>query len=121
MRWKTGPIFRVGAHRYIHLIRAPGEPDSMRNQDRPVRDGIAQWLKDLKLADRTTWERRVHDSLKKIGKPCTFHRLGLEMLGRSADVLFESPIDDALWSLVEKGVVDHTIRVPILFRVHADY
>lgn len=50
------------------------------------------------------------------GRPRTFNRLGVELFDLTADVLFTTPVNTALWRLVERGLIEHTMEAPVLFR-----
>jgi hypothetical protein len=118
MRWKTGPIEREGMYRYLHLVRAEGDPDSTSRENRAVPDYVAQWRRDLKKESLGHWRIRVVNLLRKLG-PCTFQRLCVEAIDRDADTCYDTPIDAALWSLVEHEDVEHTMRTPILFKLRS--
>ena len=51
------------------------------------------------------------------GRPRTFNAIGVKLLDHTADTLFRSPYDQALWQLVEREAIEHTLDVPILFRI----
>lgn len=116
MRYRTGPIKREGIFKYLHLVRAPGDPTSTSRENRVVRDYVAQWRRDLKKEDIGHWRIRVRNLLKQHG-PCTFQRLCVEALDRDADGCHDTPIEAALWSLVDNEHVQHTSYTPILFRL----
>jgi hypothetical protein len=42
---------------------------------------------------------------------------GSQVLDHTADTLLGSPYDQALWQLVGREAVEHTLDVPILFRI----
>jgi hypothetical protein len=50
-------------------------------------------------------------------QPRTFNRLGVELLDQTADMLYRSVVDRALWSLVDDQLLEHTLEVPIFFRL----
>lgn len=113
--WTTGEsVDRSGAARYVHLMRSPDDPDKL---DAPrgggKRDPIA-WRK----CNRTTpaeWSRRIVELLAD-GRPRTFNAICLELVARTADVMFEQTLDRGLWLAVGRGDVEHTMEAPILFR-----
>lgn len=114
-RWTTGGnVDRSGAAKYVHLMRAPDDPDKL---DAPrgggKRDPIA-WRK----CNQTTaaeWSRRIV-ALLDDGRPRTFNAICLELVARTADVMFEQTLDRGLWLAVGRGDVEHTMDAPILFR-----
>jgi hypothetical protein len=50
------------------------------------------------------------------GEPRTFNRLTVELWDITADIAFDTVADEALWSLVGE-YIEHTVKVPILFRL----
>lgn len=136
--WDAGfvPIeFRKG---YTHLIRAPDDPERLSRQERK-RLGLHDPAphRTLSKTSRIEWRRRIAAHLrnrqgstgyptedKKRGLPrraSTFNRICVEMLGVTADIAFTTPVNHALWDLVERRVVEHTLVAPILFRLVDPY
>lgn len=110
--WTSGPVDRSGMAKYVHLIRAEDDPE------RAPRDGsdrVAAWRRKL-------MKQPVEELTAEIGKhladgaPRTFNRIAVEMLDKTADTVFETPFDDALWLLVARGAVEHTLLAPVRFR-----
>jgi hypothetical protein len=112
--WISGyQVDREGVFAYVHLVRAPDDPE------RPPRPagGQADRRPHLTL-DKSKPEdwREPLRALLADGQARTFNRIGVELLDLTADVLFESPVDRALWELVFDGEVEQTMKAPILFR-----
>lgn len=51
------------------------------------------------------------------GKPRTFNAIGVELWDKTADILSESPVEEAVWQLVEKQHLEFTLRAPVLFKM----
>jgi hypothetical protein len=112
--WFTGPFERPGMEVYTHLIMAPDDP-----QRRPkVKGGPRR-----DVAPHLTLRRSTEDPAARLlalladGVPRTFHRIGIEGWDLDASILFEGPVDIALWKLVGEGKLECTAVAPILFRV----
>jgi hypothetical protein len=97
------------------LIRADPE-----RPPRPTRGGARRDVAPHLTIKRTTtvghWRDRIV-ALLADGQPRTFNRIGVDLCGLTADVLFGGPADNALWSLVEKGALELTLEAPILLRL----
>lgn len=107
---------RAGAARYVHLIRAPSDPArSPRPGFASGRDQNDEWRAIAKLPISRVKRAILH--LLKDAVPRTFNRICVELWDKTADVLFETAPDAALWELVSEGELEHTLRAPILFRV----
>ena len=99
---------------YLHLIRGEGDPE---RSPRPV-GGRIDRAPHRTLADVSV-EKCCEDIIGLLadGRPRTFNAIGVELLDHTADTLLGSPYDEALWQLVERGAIEHTLDVPILFRI----
>lgn len=113
--WRTGDFPRTDAERYLHVIRSPGDPPDVRPRGRGVRDPDG-W-KELRKKPPAWWYERFRLLLAD-KKPRTFNRMMLELAGYTADIAFEEVPDIALWAMVGEREIEHTIAVPILFRLH---
>jgi DNA adenine methylase len=115
--WSTELVKRDGAHAYTDMIRAPGDPERSprRPKGDPLRDTLALWRRRLLKDSIADWAPRIFDHLAD-GQARTLNRIGVEMIDKTADNLLSTPFHEALWSLVEMGSVEHTMRAPILFR-----
>jgi hypothetical protein len=89
--------------------------DDPERSPRPV-GGRADRAPHLTLAKTRAADWRVA-ILRHLsdGKARTLNRIGVELLDKTADILFGSPVDEALWSLVADGLVEHTLVAPIRF------
>ena len=117
--WVTGSVVdRTGRYAYLHLIRGMGDPErgDIRKLPTELRDRGAEWLRKLLKSSAESWQEPILLLLAD-NVPRTFNRIGVELLDKTADVLFESPPDEALWMLVAERRVEHTISTPTLFRV----
>jgi hypothetical protein len=109
-------VDRAGIAAYVHLIRGPQDPE---RSARP-KGGRADRAPHLTLAEvalETCREQIL--GLLSDGEPRTFNCIGVTLLDHTADTLFESPYDDALWQLVSEGRLEHTLEAPVFFRVCA--
>lgn len=99
---------------YLHLIRGQGDPE---RSPRPIGGRLDR------APHRTLEEvpvEKCRDDIMGLladGRPRTFNAIGVELLDHTADTLFRSPYDQALWQLVEREAIEHTLDVPILFRI----
>jgi hypothetical protein len=112
--WTIGPVDRSGVYAYLHLIRSADDP-----QRRPRPPGGQKDRQPHLTIDKTspaTWAARLQELLGD-GMPRTFNRIGVELLDKTADVIFGTSLDDALWALVDQGVIEHTWVAPVLFRL----
>lgn len=114
LEWVTGELpDRSGIRVYIVLIRAEGDPErTPRKKGKP--DMRAEWRREL--AKKPVEEIAAAILLHMAdGAARTMNRIGVEMLDKTADVLPDS-FEDALWSLVSKGLLEFTMQAPVLFR-----
>lgn len=107
-------VDRSGMAVFVHLIRAPGDPDESIKRGRKNGHDPVGWKKTRKVNDVEQWMElmlvHMHD-----GKRRTFNKLMVELTGRTADFWFETEADKALWRLVEEGLLHHTMKAPIFF------
>lgn len=119
--WVTGNYAdRSGIARYLHLERAPGDPErgDIRKLPEHLRDRAAVWRRSMAKATVASFKEPML-ALLADGVARTFHRIAVELFDKEANVLFEMPPDLALWELVAEERVEHTLARPILFRVRA--
>ena len=107
-------VDRRGAATYVHLIRAPTDPERSPRPKGGVRDRAPH--RTLSKQPAQFWEPEILAALAD-GIPRTFNRIGVERFDLTADVLFTTSVNKALWSLVERGFLEHTLTAPILFRI----
>ncbi len=119
IEWVTGPtVRRDGLAHYLHLVRSPDDPErvDIRTLPEALRDRVAAWRRSLAKATPESFEEPIL-ALLADGVPRTFNRIAVELLDKTADVLLDTPPDRALWSLVFASKVEHSIAVPVLFRI----
>jgi hypothetical protein len=111
--WATGgTVDRRELAGYLHLVRAPDDPERVRPKGGWDDKAPHRTLAKLPYAE---CERRLLAGLAD-GTPRTFNRLTMEVFNLTADVVFTTQVNDALWRLVGRGEIEHTTEVPILFR-----
>ena len=109
-------VDRSGVARYLHLIRDPNDP---ARSPRP-KGGQAD-----RAPHRTLAKLSVDDCAAEIvglladGRARTFNAIAVELRDHTADTFHRSPFEKALWKLAEADVLEHTLDVPILFRLPA--
>lgn len=117
--WVTGAVVdRAGMDVYLHLIRSPEDPEraDIRLLPAELRDRGAEWLKSLMTSGAADWHAPIL-ALLADHVPRTFNRIGVELLDKTADILLETPPDEALWALVAAREVEHTMSTPVFFRL----
>lgn len=113
--WMTGPADRSGMAAFTHLVRAKDDPEERKARgQQPGRDVTPH--KTLQKTSAAEWRRRLLEHMAD-GQPRTFNRLCVEMTGHTADVCFQLGPDLALWQLVADGLAEHTIDLPVVFRL----
>jgi hypothetical protein len=107
-------VDRSGIAQYVHLIRSADDPE---RSPRPV-GGRADRAPHRTLSVRPV-ATCCEDILRLLsdGHARTFNAIGVELLDLTSATLFGSPYDEALWELVERQQLEHTLDVPILFRL----
>ena len=115
--WTCGSVNRKGVAKYIHLIRGPYDPEKSPRVKvgEPGSDPTAEWRRKLKTSSAKDWEPIVLELLAD-GCPRTLNEIGITLLDRTADNLRALPPDEALWNLVERCELEHTMEAPIYFR-----
>lgn len=122
--YQTGVPDRTGLGAFVHLIRGPHDGQRESREARQGRLGVEvaarQWM-TLTRGDVDAWKAAI-EKLLGDGEPRTFNRIVLELTGGSmtADTAFGKDPDDALWALVEDGVLWWTAEAPIHF-LHRDF
>lgn len=113
--WTRDDVDRSGDGVYIHLIRAAGDPERPGAEKSQGRGWSFKW-KEVGQTAPEAWTERIVELLADT-QPRTFNAICVELVGVTADVAFESSLDHALWLLKERGRVEHTISVPIRWRL----
>lgn len=116
--WRTGKLEREGMEVYLHMIRASDDPERSPRAKMGTKgsDPTREYAKRLKKDGPRYWAERIAEHLAD-GKVRTYNRIAVEMLDKTADVLADTPFDDAIWLLVEEKRVEHTCETPLLFRL----
>jgi len=117
--WTHDPVDQEGLAAFTHLIRAPDDPDRSPRPHGGRADKTPH--QTLRRGGRETfmaWRSEIVATLGD-GTPRTFHRLCVEIADLGADIGFQETPDFALWSLVDQGILEHTLEAPILFRLRA--
>lgn len=107
---------RSGAAIYVHIIRAPGDPDERMARGAKARARTPGSENDRKKKSGTPeeWCARIVEHLRD-GEPRTFNRITVELIGATADALLHSPIDRGLWLAVERELIAYTLAAPVFF------
>lgn len=109
------PVDRTGMAAFAALVRAQGDPERSPRPDKVGgRDDKRPHL-TIKKTSLATWRERIVEHLTD-GVARTMNRLSVEMIDQTADTVFRSPFEAALWGLVGDGLVEHTMEIPVLFR-----
>lgn len=111
--WVSWPyaVTRGSEYRFMHLIRGPDDPDERVARGQQF---ATAWT-EVERGTVESWMLRIW-ALLADGRARTFNAICVEMTGRTADVCFEARPDQALWALVESGMIEHTVTTPVLFR-----
>ncbi len=116
MTWIRSAVDRSGLAAFVHLIRHPDDP---RRSPRPPggHDERAPH-RVLDAMQPEKLERQILDLLAD-GVPRTFNRMAVELWDVTADVVFETAADRALWRLIGP-VLEHSLEAPVFFRVRPE-
>ena len=112
--WVTGVLpNRSGVYRYVIMIRSPADPE---RRPRPA-GGQKDRAPHRTLAKTTAagWCPRVLELLEREG-PMTFNALSVLLVDKTADITGGTPLEEAVWSLVQKRQVAFTLEAPTLFK-----
>lgn len=119
--WTSDPVDRTGLASYMHLIRAPGDPERRSRKARQDAMGKAQaathW-RTLAKAPVAQWRAAIAELLSN-GTPRTFNSISVALCDMTADVAPDNA-DTALWALVADRVLEHTLETPIYFRTRKE-
>lgn len=114
--WWTGAVPDLsGSACYIIMIRAPGDPECPPKPKNHAERDKAPHL-TLRKQEMADWKRAIAQLLGD-GAARTFNSVCVTLCGLTADICGGEVPEEALWSLVEGGTVEHTAEAPILFRL----
>ncbi len=111
----------VKLSRYQVVIRGPDDPvcasERKRQKNLPNASGgdtrphlrMRKWSLDDCRASITT--------LLTDGTPRTFNAICVELFDKTSSVAFGETPEDALWSLIVDGIIEHSTVTPFLFRM----
>ena len=109
---------------FAHLIRWRWDPPETKARGSVVESGerrarrAAGW--ETRIGTPEEWAPKI-DGLLADGQPRTFNRIAVELIGATADVMFETALDVALWSLVERERVAWACEEGAVFFLRADF
>jgi hypothetical protein len=115
---------RSGIYAYAHLIRWRHDPAETKGRGFTTENGErvalrgAAWQKRIGTPEE--WAPRI-EALFDDGEPRTFNAICVHLIGATADVLVDSAIDVALWSLVERERVAWACEEGAVFFLRADF
>jgi len=111
--WASGyPVPRDQREGYTHMIRSMGDPE---RSARPGRGDyvIAKWKKQH-ARPTAGFEVEILAYLAD-GRAQTFNHISVTLYDYTADVAGPN-MTKAMWDLVERGEIEHTLHAPIRFR-----
>ena len=116
-QWTREPVDTSGEAFYVIMIRAPGDPDRRTREARHEAMGVAAAAGEWKQIRKATVEQWAEKFLALLGdgRAVTLNALTVELADITADVVGDNAID-ALWLLKERGLVEHTVDAPVLWR-----
>lgn len=111
--WDTGYVVPEDRRNgYTHLIRSPDDPKRSPRPKGGWKDRAPHLT--LRKANRLVLGLRLLEVLGE--QELTLNSIAVLGWDLTADVVFTTPINDILWDLVEQGVLEHSMKAPILFR-----
>lgn len=115
--WTREPVDTSGLAAFAILVRAPGDPERRSREERHAAMGVAaaagEW-KQLAKVPQDAWADRFRTLLAD--GPRTFNAMCVLAADATADVAPDNA-EAALWALKAAGVVEHTVDVPVLWRL----
>jgi hypothetical protein len=116
-QWTREPVDTSGLAAYAILVRAPGDPERRSREERHAAMGVeaasGEW-KQLAKVKVDQWAGRFCELLRD--GPRTFNALCVLAADATADMAGPNAAA-ALWALKAAGIVEHTIDVPVLWRL----
>jgi hypothetical protein len=116
--WTREPVDTSGLAAYAILVRAPGDPERRSREERNEamgREAAGTEWKQLAKVKVDKWAGRFR-ALLSDGRPRTYNALCVEAADATADVAPDNA-EAALWLLKDRGLVEHTSDVPVLWRL----
>lgn len=107
-RWTyhRGMPERSGGAAYLHLVRWRHDPPETVARGAAARSGGARAPGSSKRAGGTVDAARAAiAALLEDGEPRTFNCIAVQLVGLTADAVTDSPLEVALWAMVEDGTV----------------
>jgi len=117
MEWTCQPVGKDGVAQYLHLVWGEGDPERKPRPKGGQKDRTPHHTFN-KMSDedlQTAIVEHLRDDI-----PRTFNRICVELWDKNASILFKTKADQALWDLVEEGILEHTFEVPVLFRLREE-
>lgn len=117
-QWTREPVDTSGLAGYVILVRAPGDPERRSREARHAamgREAAGSEWKSLAKVGVEAWAERFR-ALLSDGRPRTYNALCVEAADATADVAPDNA-EAALWLLKDRGLVEHTIDAPVLWRL----
>ena len=117
-QWTREPVDTSGMAFYMIMERSPADPPRRSREARHAAMGRAsassEW-KEIRKATVEQWAERFL-ALLSDGRAVTLNALTVELADITADVVGDNAIA-ALWLLKDRGLVEHTIDAPVLWRL----
>jgi hypothetical protein len=116
--WTREPVSIEGDEVYLIMVRAPGDPERRSREARHDAMGVAAAASEWKRIRKATVEQWAERFLALLsdGRAVTLNALTVELADITADVVGDNAIA-ALWLLKDRGLVEHTIDAPVLWRL----
>jgi rubrerythrin len=135
-KWSTGTDLAAlqDGQQYVHLIRSDDDPERMAREaygKLGLRRERAPHLKTDKTSP-AAWSTAIRhymherdasaetikaEKAKDARREFTFNRMAVEFFDVTADVATQTTFEAGLFSLVRRGIVEHSLEAPIVFRL----
>ena len=115
--WTREPVDTSGLAAFAILVRAPGDPERRSREERHEamgREASGREWKGIRKDSVDVWAGRFCELLRS--GPRTLNALTVEAADATADMAGPNAVA-ALWALKAAGVVEHTVDVPVLWRL----
>lgn len=117
---------RSGISQYLHLARSKYDPERMERKERHAKHGMHRatviW-QEYRRASKKQWAEQIEELMRGENRCRTFNEIVLVLsdLDVTADTVFGGAPDQALWELVERGVLWWTCEENAVFFLHRDW